>query len=168
MGAQLVKEEAGVISPGSLVLVRDETWLVTSVEDTSDGPLYSVRGESDFVKDTTASFYSTLDTIRALAPEDSTVVANTSPRYRHTRLWIEPTLRKNPVPIDHAELTVSTQMPADDLPYQRETGEPRSFACQGPSPVTLAARGLPSPIRQGLRMDLELFGITTEAFLPRL
>ena len=33
------------ISPGSLVKVRDETWLVTSVEDTSDGPLLGPWGE---------------------------------------------------------------------------------------------------------------------------
>src|SRR5699024_10052252 len=120
---QLVEGETGMISPGSLVTVRDETWLVTSVEDTPDGPLYAVRGVSDFVKDTTASFYAALDTITPQNPEDSTVVADTSPRYRRTRLWIESTLRKTPVPVDHAELTVSTQMLADDLPYQREAVE---------------------------------------------
>ncbi|MBB5832518.1 DEAD/DEAH box helicase [Brachybacterium aquaticum] len=123
MHAQAVEEDAGVISPGSLVVVRDETWLVTSVEDTPDGPLYAVRGVSDFVKDTTASFYRSLDDISVLAPEDSTVVADTSPRYRRTRLWIESTLRKTPVPVDHPDLTVSTQMLADDLPYQREAVE---------------------------------------------
>ena len=86
MSTQLVNEQAGVISPGSLVTVRDETWLVTSVEDTPDGPLYAVRGVSDFVKDTTASFYATLDTITPQNPEDSTVVADTSPRYRRTQI----------------------------------------------------------------------------------
>ena len=124
MSAQLVAEpDTAAISPGSLVTVRDETWLVTSVEDTPDGPLYSVRGVSDFVKDTTASFYASLDTVTPQNPEDSTVVADTSPRYRRTRLWIESTLRKTPVPVDHADLTVSTQMLADDLPYQREAVE---------------------------------------------
>lgn len=77
-------------------------------------------------------------------------------------------LRKTSVPVDHAELTVSTQMPANDLPQQRETGEPLRFTGQGPRPVTLVDLGLPSPIRQGLRMDLELFGNTTESFLPCL
>lgn len=123
MSAQLVDDSAAAISPGSMVKVRDETWLVTAVEDTPDGALYAVRGVSDFVKDTTASFYASLDHIAVLAPEDSTVVADTSPRYRRTRLWIESTLRKTPVPVDHAELTVSTQMLADDLPYQREAVE---------------------------------------------
>src|SRR5699024_4380482 len=99
--AQLVEGDTGAIAPGSLVTVRDEIWLVTSVEDTPDGPLYGVRGVSDFVKDTTASFYSALDRVEVLAPEDSAVVADTSPRYRSTRLWIEATLRKSPVPVDH-------------------------------------------------------------------
>ena len=123
MNTQLVEDDSGAISPGSLVVVRDETWLVTSVEDTPDGPLYGVRGVSDFVKDTTAAFYSALDRVEVLAPEDSAVVADTSPRYRSTRLWIEATLRKSPVPVDHPGLTVSTQMLADELPYQREAVE---------------------------------------------
>jgi superfamily II DNA or RNA helicase len=123
VNTEVIEGDAGVISPGSLVVVRDETWLVTAVEDTADGPLYSVRGVSDFVKDTTATFYASIDTIRVLAPEDSTVVADTSPRYRRARLWIESTLRKTPVPVDHPGLTVAADMLADDLPYQREAVE---------------------------------------------
>src|SRR5699024_8028458 len=96
--AQAVEADTDAISPGSLVEVRDETWLVTSVEDTPAGPLYAVRGVSDFVKDTTASFYATLDTITPPTPEDSTGVAGPSRRYRRTRLWIESTLRKTPAP----------------------------------------------------------------------
>lgn len=111
------------ISPGSLVKVRDETWLVTSVEDTSDGPLYSVRGVSEFVKDSMATFYEALDRVSVIAPEDSEIVADPSPRYRRSRLWIESILRKSPVPIDHPGLTVASHMLADDLPYQREAVE---------------------------------------------
>ncbi|EWS81344.1 helicase [Brachybacterium phenoliresistens] len=123
MDAQVVEGEASVISPGSLVVVRDETWLVTAVEDTADGPLYSVRGVSDFVKDQSSAFYASIDTVRALNPEDARVVADTSPRYRRTRLWIEATLRKSPVPVDHPGLTVAADMLADELPYQREAVE---------------------------------------------
>ncbi|GAA1730500.1 DEAD/DEAH box helicase [Brachybacterium phenoliresistens] len=123
MDAQVVESGVGVISPGSLVVVRDETWLVTAVEDTADGPLYSVRGVSDFVKDQSAAFYASIDTVRALNPEDARVVADTSPRYRRTRLWIEATLRKSPVPVDHPGLTVAADMLADDLPYQCEAVE---------------------------------------------
>ena len=123
MESQAVQMPEGAIAPGSLVIVRDETWLVTSVEDTPDGSLYGVRGVSDFVKGTTASFYASLDRITPQDPEDSVVIADTSPRYRSTRLWIEATLRKSPVPVDHSGLTVATQMLADQLPYQREAVE---------------------------------------------
>lgn len=117
------RDDAGVITPGSLVEVRDETWLVTSIDVTDDGPLYTVRGVSEFVEGTTASFYDSIDTIRALRPEDTRVVADTSPRYRSARLWLESTLRKSPLPIAHEGLTVAPLMLADDLPYQREAVE---------------------------------------------
>lgn len=68
-----VETRSRVIAPGSLVTVRDETWLVTSAEDTPDGPLYAVRGVSDFVKGTTAQFFSSLDTITVLEPENARV-----------------------------------------------------------------------------------------------
>ncbi len=108
---------SGPIAPGSLVRVRDETWLVTSIEDTADGPLYTVRGVSALVRDTTATFYSSLDQIAVIAPEDTRVVADPSPGSRRTRLWLEATLRKTPLPMDHAGLTVSTRMLADDVAY---------------------------------------------------
>lgn len=81
------RDDTDVISPGSLVEVRDETWLVTSIDVTDDGPLYSVRGVTEFVEGTTASFYGSLGEVRALRPEDTRVVADSSPRYRSARLW---------------------------------------------------------------------------------
>ena len=123
MTVETERARTQVATPGSLVRVRDEMWLVTSVRDTSDGPLYGVRGVSALVKDTTASFYEALDDVTEIAPEDSNVVADDSPRYRRARLWLESTLRKTPVPIDHPGLTVAHRMLADQLPYQREAVE---------------------------------------------
>lgn len=113
---------AAPIAPGALVEVRDETWLVEDVAHTGDGPLYTVRGVSDFVRDTTATFYGSdgLDEVTVHRPENTRVVADGSSHYRAARLWLEATLRKTAVPADHDGLTVSTQMLADDLPYQRE------------------------------------------------
>ncbi|MEO2096610.1 MAG: helicase-related protein [Brachybacterium sp.] len=123
MGVETQKTETKIVPPGSLVRVRDETWLVTSVRDTADGPLYGVRGVSALVKDTAASFYNKLDDIAEISPEKSTVVADDSPKCRRSRLWLESTLRKTPVPIDHPGLTVAHRMLADQLPYQREAVE---------------------------------------------
>ena len=107
------------IAPGSVVIVRDEEWLVTKVEPTNDGRLLSCRGLSELVRDTTASFYEGLDTIEALDPAAAVVVADDSPQYRRSRLWLEATLRKTAVPLDGAALTVSTNMLADSLGYQQ-------------------------------------------------
>lgn len=117
------QDQQDAITPGSLVRVRDETWLVTSVEDSPDGPLYGVRGVGGFVEGTTASFYASLDRVDPVAPEDTLVVADTSPRSRRSRLWLEAMLRRTPVPVDEPGLTVASRMLADDLPYQREAVE---------------------------------------------
>ncbi|MBY4040268.1 DEAD/DEAH box helicase [Rhodococcus fascians] len=107
------------VAPGSIVVVRDEEWLVTSAEQGSDGWLVKARGLTELVKDTTASFYSTLDRIEVQDPRDAEVVADGSSGYRDSRLWLESLLRKTPFPYGDQTLTVSTQMLADSLGYQR-------------------------------------------------
>jgi superfamily II DNA or RNA helicase len=108
------------VAPGSVVIVRDEEWLVTGVEHTSDGRLLRCQGLSELVRDTTASFYEGLDTdLRVLNPAEATVVADDSPHYRRSRLWLEATLRKTAVPLDGTALTVSGDMLANPLGYQQ-------------------------------------------------
>jgi ERCC4-related helicase len=108
------------IAPGSVVIVRDEEWLVTGVEHTTDGRLLRCQGLSELVRDTTASFYEGLDPdLEVLDPAAATVVADDSPHYRRSRLWLESTLRKTAVPLDGTALTVSTDMLADPLGYQQ-------------------------------------------------
>ena len=107
------------IAPGSVVIVRDEEWLVTGVEQTSDGRLLRCQGLSELVRDTTASFYEGLDDIEALDPAAAIVVPDESPHYRRSRLWLEATLRKTAVPLDGSALTVSVDMLADPLGYQQ-------------------------------------------------
>ena len=69
--------------------MRDEEWLVTGVEQTSDGRLLRCQGLSELVRDTTASFYEGLDGIEALDPAAAIVVPDESPHYRRSRLWLE-------------------------------------------------------------------------------
>ena len=108
------------IAPGSVVIVRDEEWLVTGVEHTTDGRLLRCQGLSELVRDTTASFYEGLDAdLDVLDPAEATVVADDSPHYRRSRLWLEATLRKTAVPLDGTALTVSGDMLADPLGYQQ-------------------------------------------------
>lgn len=107
------------VAPGSIVIVRDAVWLVTSTEMTTSGTLVRVQGLSELVRDTTAAFYSGIDTIVPLDPEKATVVGDDSTGYRKAKLWLEATLRKSPVPLNAPELTVSTRMLADPLGYQQ-------------------------------------------------
>jgi len=107
------------VAPGSIVLVRDMQWLVTAIEMTADGFLLRVQGLSELVRDTTASFYESLDNIVAMDPAAARVIGDDSPGFRRAKLWVEATLRKTAVPIGAEGLTVSTQMLSDPLDYQR-------------------------------------------------
>ena len=112
------------VAPGSVVEVRDEEWLVTSVASTSNGQqLLHVQGLSELVRGTSATFYESLDTIKALDPTDAKLRAYGSPGYRRAKLWLEATVRKTPLPVADETLSVSTQALADQLPYQRSAVE---------------------------------------------
>ncbi|VEI03186.1 RNA polymerase-associated protein rapA [Acidipropionibacterium jensenii] len=107
------------VAPGSIVLVRDEEWLVTAVDQTSDGQLLHVIGTSELVRGTTASFYPSIDTAAtALDPHDAKVIADGSSHYRKARLWLESTIRSTSTPLSDPSLTVARGALADSLPYQ--------------------------------------------------
>ncbi len=106
-------------APGSTVVVRDEEWLVTAAEQTSAGWRLDVVGLSELVRETTATFYDTLDTIELLDPRQARLVADPSPRHRRTRLWLEATLRRTPLPFGDPGLTVADGMLVDRLEFQR-------------------------------------------------
>ena len=119
------------VVPGSTVVVRDEEWLVTAVEQAGDGDdqLLTVQGLTPLVRGTTATFYESLEFdpsrpagpgngIRSLDPRDAVPVADDSPHYRRSQLWLEATLRRTPVPIGERALAVSHRGLADTLDYQ--------------------------------------------------
>ncbi|WP_235532660.1 helicase-related protein [Nocardioides sp. Root140] len=105
-------------APGSVLEIRDETWLVTRAERATDGWFYEVTGLSELVRGTNAIFSDALDDIRVLDPELATVKVDLSPGFMQSKVWLEATLRKTAVPLTQTTLTVSTQGLADSLPYQ--------------------------------------------------
>ncbi len=107
------------IAPGSLVIVRDEEWIVTQVAQTRDGTLITGQGVGELVAGTTAQFFSGLDKITPFDPRDTKVVADRSSNHRQARLWLEATLRKTALPADDPTLAVTGDMLADALDYQR-------------------------------------------------
>lgn len=107
------------IAPGSIVIVRDAEWLVLATEQTKSGLLVRVQGLSELVRGATASFYSDFDEIEPLNPSEAKIKADDSPGYRRTKLWLEATIRKTPLPLGGPELSVSAHMLTNTLGYQR-------------------------------------------------
>ncbi|WP_018635231.1 helicase-related protein [Parafrankia elaeagni] len=106
-------------APGSIVVVRDEEWLVTGAEQGTDGWRLEVVGLGELVRETTATFFSGLDHIELLDPREAELLPDGSPRHRRTRLWLEATLRRTPMPAGETSLTVADGMLVDRLDYQR-------------------------------------------------
>lgn len=80
---------ARTLSPGSLVEIRSETWLINAVErPIFDGSptLVRVTGTTELVRGMEASFLTDLDEIIPVRPEDTRLVRDTSPNHRNGRL----------------------------------------------------------------------------------
>jgi ERCC4-related helicase len=93
-----------VLAPGARVLVRDEEWLVrSSLPVVTGGYAVRVVGMSELVRNQERSFLTALDDITEMRPEDTELVADASPQYRRSRLYLESLLRRTP--------------PTDDLVY---------------------------------------------------
>jgi superfamily II DNA or RNA helicase len=105
---------------GSVVVVRDEEWIVSSCEPAGNGWKVSCIGSSELVASVPATFYSKLDDIASLDPADAELVQDDSPYFRRSRLWVEAVLRKTPVPLHDQRLTVSPHMLLDPLDFQRQ------------------------------------------------
>ena len=93
-----------LIAAGAQLVVRDEEWLVRAVQQTpSDGLLVQCIGTSTLVRDTEATFFTALDRIEPLRPEETRLVHDDSPNFRASRLYLEAVLRKTPVPSGDTE-----------------------------------------------------------------
>ena len=87
------------LAPGVIISCRDEHWLVSNVALTADGFRIRAGGVSDYVRDTTATFFTALDDIAVFDPANVAVTPGESSLFRHIRLWLESTLRRTPVPL---------------------------------------------------------------------
>ncbi|MDQ2707910.1 MAG: DEAD/DEAH box helicase [Actinomycetota bacterium] len=146
---------ATAFAAGSVVVVRDEEWIVSSCERAGDGWKIRCVGSSELVASTTATFYSALDEIESLDPSDAVLVRDDSPRFRRSRLWVEAVLRKTPVPLHEPGLTVSQHMLLDPLDFQRRA------VSQALDPVRLRPRLLIADA-VGLGKTLEIGMILVE------
>lgn len=114
-------ESSATVAPGARVLVRDEEWLVRRVDRTESGAqLLTVTGISPLVRDREAKFVDSIESldepIRVVDPKATLPVADNSPYFRDTRLFLEALLRQT-VPAD-SRLCIGHQGAMDVLPYQ--------------------------------------------------
>ncbi|MEU7573357.1 DEAD/DEAH box helicase [Micromonospora sp. NPDC049240] len=124
-------------APGSRIVVRDEEWLVRSVKTgTADGTMVKAVGVSEFVQDVEATFFTALDTIKAMRPEETRLVHDTSSRFRQSRLFLEAVLRRTPLPRTERGLALADRFLLDPLTYQQR---PVELALSGLRPRILLA-----------------------------
>lgn len=138
------------IAGGAQVVVRDEEWLVRSVQQTpSDGLMVRCTGTSSLVRDSDATFFTNLDRIEPLRPEDTVLVADDTPHYRGSRLYLESIIRKTPVPATESRLTVAGGQLLNELQYQRRAAA-KAFEGLRPRLLIADAVGLGKTLEVGL------------------
>lgn len=148
----------GLITPGAQVVVRDEEWLVRSVADTkSDGRMVRTVGISELVRDEEATFFTSIDELEPVRPEDTVLVADETGGYRRSRLWLEAVIRKTPVPVSDDRIVIGHKQLLNEMPYQRW---PAHQALKALRPRILIADAV------GLGKTLEI-GITLSELIRR-
>ncbi|MGC4808222.1 helicase-related protein [Micromonospora sp. DT233] len=142
--------QAATFAPGSRIVVRDEEWLVRGVRTgTADGTMIKAVGVSEFVQDVEATFFTGLETITPLVPEETDLVQDTSSRFRQSRLFLEAVLRRTPLPRTERGLALVDRFLLDPLTYQQR---PVELALSGLRPRILLADvvGLGKTLEVGL------------------
>jgi len=111
-----------MLSPGSLVEIRGETWLIQGIDrPTFEGSPTLVRatGTTELVRGMEAAFLTDLDEIIPVNPEDTRLVRDDSPNHRNGRLHIDAIARRTPVGASDAVLRTVGRTLVDDLSYQQ-------------------------------------------------
>ncbi|MBT8845150.1 ATP-dependent helicase [Lactobacillus delbrueckii subsp. bulgaricus] len=140
-------------TPGMRVIIRQEEWMVRKTEKNTLGndALYCV-GISPLVKDREQVFLSDLeeDNIEIVDPRNVTLVADKSPHFRQSQLYIESQWRQQ-VPTDD-KLHIGYKACMDALPFQLE---PAQMALKKPRQRILIADevGLGKTLEAGILMS---------------
>lgn len=148
----------GLLAPGARILVREEEWLVTRVDATrTGGKAISAVGLSELVHDQEAVFLTELHAkgeIVTLRPEETCFVADESPRYLRSRLYLEGRLRKLPPSGEPGQpaLMIGHRANMDVLDYQLK---PALLALEQPRPRILIADavGLGKTLEAGILLS---------------
>jgi ERCC4-related helicase len=121
------------ITPGVRISLRGEDFLVTD----SKKNIVDVEGISELVKGIKFTFDLDLEEYDVIAPENTTLIADTSPNYRQTKLFIETTLRNSSFFSDSIEIANKAAIRGANFQY-----EPTLKAMKLPKPRILIADGV--------------------------
>ena len=107
-----------VLAPGSRVVIRDAEWVIRRVDRSPDGGYQLVcDGVSELVREREAIFLTTLEPdIQVLDPAETRLVADSSPAFADSRLYLESLLRQAVPNDDHIQVAHGAAM--DPAPYQ--------------------------------------------------
>lgn len=106
--------------PGARIEVRDAEWIVRACSQTGPGR-YRVTaiGASEFVRDEEAVFFTELEDIGLLQPENTTLELDETPRFAQSRLFLEAVLRRTPLPQTERGLALADRFLMDPIAYQQ-------------------------------------------------
>jgi ERCC4-related helicase len=113
--------------PGARILVRETEWMVRSCAPTEhDGFKIKATGVSEFVREESAVFFTELEDPKPvlLKPEETELTPDTTPQFAMSRLYLEATLRRTPLPQSERGLTFNEDsFLLDPLTYQQRPAE---------------------------------------------
>lgn len=105
-----------MLSAGSIAEIRSSNWKIVSVERKSTGTILFCRGLSGIVKGKAARFISEIEIPKARHPDAVTLIEDTSPGYRDTKLFLAAAFRATPITTSQA--MVLGKAAIDDLEFQ--------------------------------------------------
>jgi hypothetical protein len=112
--------------PGARVIVREAEWLVRNCTATKpDGYKIRVTGISELVRDEDAVFFTELENPRPvlLKPEETVLVPDDSAEFAKSRLFLEATLRRTPLPQSERGIALADRFLLDRQTYQQRPAE---------------------------------------------
>ena len=139
------------LAPGLRVIIRDEEWMIKRIEKNSfNNQTIECIGISPLVKDRTAIFLSDLEKIDVVDPAKTKLVADSSPFFRKSKLFIESALRQQ-IPTD-SKLCIGQKAAMDLMEYQLV---PANMALSNPRQRILIADsvGLGKTLEAGILMS---------------
>lgn len=112
--------------PGARIVVREAEWMVRSCTATEhDGYKIRATGVSELVRDEDAVFFTELESPPPilLDPRETILVRDDTPRFAMSRLFLEATLRRTPLPQSERGLALPDRFLLDPLTYQQRPAE---------------------------------------------